>query len=81
MPTPLRTRHRLSPKTLAKLAQAIPEMSRDSALYRVLRDGLRARGNWKQAPRGDPQAGHKAAQLDRYAIRGSRPAQTYEPVD
>lgn len=83
MPTPHRARHRLSQEMQSKLRQMIRSMSRDSALYRLLRDELKTLGHWKQAPRGNPRAGHQAAGLDQYAIRqGSSPkVQTYEPVD
>lgn len=73
MPTPLRHSHRLSTKEQAKLRQMIRIMSRDSSLYRLLRDELKTRGNWKQAPRGKPSAAHLAP----YAKRS---AQTYEPL-
>jgi hypothetical protein len=36
---------------LARLRAGIRGMSRESRLYRLLRDELKARGNWKQAAR------------------------------
>jgi len=45
---------------LNELAYAIRTMTRRQTIYRVLRDELSARGNWKNLPRGNPQKGYKS---------------------
>jgi hypothetical protein len=47
-------RTRFSAAELAKLAAGIRGMSRGSALYKLLKSELTARGNWRLAARGRP---------------------------
>jgi len=47
-------RTRFSAEELAKLARGIRGMSRGSALYKLLRDELKAKQKWRNAPRGKP---------------------------
>lgn len=42
---------------LEELRQAIREMTRKQALYRVLKEELTAQGYWKARPRGNPSKG------------------------
>lgn len=44
---------------LEELRQAIRKMTRDQALYRVLKEELGRRGHWKALPRGNPQRGYE----------------------
>ena len=45
---------------LEQLAKEIRVMSRQNALYRVLRDELSNLGHWRVRPRGNPAAGYRA---------------------
>jgi hypothetical protein len=45
---------RFSDEELARLRVGIRSMTRDSRLYKLLRDELSLRGNWKQMRRGKP---------------------------
>jgi hypothetical protein len=44
---------------LDELRIAIRNMTRHSPIYKVVRDELKARGNWRYNPRGDPSKGYK----------------------
>ena len=46
---------------LEELRQAIRSMTRDQALYRILKEELSALGYWKALPRGNPQKGYQKA--------------------
>jgi hypothetical protein len=58
----------------------IRTMSRDSRLYKMLKEELKAQGHWKQKPRGRPMPNHNIGQA-KTGNAGSRSPQTYEPVD
>ena len=45
------------------LRDEIRRMSVRSKLYRLLKEELTARGNWKNRPRGNPQKGAEAAKF------------------
>lgn len=49
---------RASESELERFRQLIRGMSHHSAIYKLLRDELSARGNWKAAPRGKPFIGN-----------------------
>ena len=44
---------------LEELREDIRNMTRDQAIYKVLKEELSALGYWKSLPRGNPQAGYK----------------------
>lgn len=44
---------------LEELRKAIKSMTREQAIYKVLKEELSALGYWKSLPRGNPQAGYK----------------------
>ena len=46
---------------LEELRQAIGRMTRDQALYKVLKEELTQLGHWKALPRGNPQKGYQKA--------------------
>lgn len=46
---------------LARLRELIRGMSHHSAIYKLLRDELSARGNWQAKPRGNPRLGYLTA--------------------
>ena len=46
---------------LEELRQAIRKMTRDQALYKVLKEELTRLGHWKALPRGNPQKGYRKA--------------------
>lgn len=45
---------------LNELRSAIRSMTPQQGIYKVIRDELRARGNWCNRPRGNPSKGYKA---------------------
>lgn len=45
---------------IKELRQAIRRMTRQQALYRILRDELSALGYWRRLSRGDPSKGYQA---------------------
>ena len=44
---------------LIELKQAIKNMTRQQAIYRVIRDELKKQDHWKQKSRGDPLKGYE----------------------
>jgi len=46
---------------LEELRKEIRQLTRDQALYRVLKEELGALGYWKARPRGNPQKGYQKA--------------------
>jgi len=44
---------------LDELRKAIRHMTRRQALYRLLKEELSVRGNWKNSPRGNPAEGYR----------------------
>ena len=43
---------------LDKLEKELPEVSRQSRLYRIVEKSVKEWGNWKAKPRGKPRKGY-----------------------
>lgn len=52
---------------LNELRSAIRSMTPQQGIYKVLRDELRARGNWVNRPRGDPLKGYQVMKENKKA--------------
>jgi hypothetical protein len=69
----LRDHLKVKASELERFRQLVRNMSRQSEVYRMLRDELTALGHWKAAPRGKP---------DIRNITDSSPTETnYTPID
>lgn len=54
---------------LERLRQLIRGMSHHSAIYKLLRDELSARGNWQAKPRGNARLGYLTANQARPSMQ------------